>query len=1066
MSLTTPVRPRDRWNALAFVVFISALVIPLALTPLPFTADGRNHILRTLLVERALASGDGFPRYFPELAYGFGAPLLNYYAPLTYYLTAAMSATGIGLSYAFQLTLAISLVAGALGAAAWAGALYGDRARLPAAVLWTAAPYTLFNVYSRGAGPEALGLAWLPWLAWAITEAIQHGTLRARLTICIGAAGLMLTHNLTALLGFALLAILAVGEVVAALRQDPRNGLGARVAWAVAFGLLGLAASSFFWVPAILETSAVQLSAITGPAGYDFRGNFLSLETLLAGPFTYDPHRVLTPMPTAIGRGTLACAVLGLLSLVPGLATRRATSDAQGRDGRAMLLLALGMACLAMTLRSSQAVWEVLPMAQLIQFPYRWLGPATLFLAPFGARGMVWLQEQFDDLPWPNAFRQGLPILLLAVIVGLAWPWTFSKADPTLPARPVIADLYDAETRLSTVGLTSNGEFLPVGAVLPEPDPTWAQAVYVGTAERLDRTALPENALVTSVTQDRLAAVVDVDLAAASPLVFRWFEWPGWQATIDGAPTRVTAATGSGFVTVDVPAGRHQVAVWLGFTSLRQIVSVVSGLALMVALALAIGLYRRRSITPRSQSSRPAGVPGPQVMLAIGLVLCVSRVALAFTPSPFSQSRFDGSTISGVARPLRVVFGGELALLGLDLTPTFAADEPLALTAYWALTSSPLDHDLSYSFQLWDAFDRPVGHVDVQHPGGWPTRRWFAGDYAIDNLSVVVDPATAPGTYRLMVTAYGADANHATFTGRVDGGPEQAYVPLGNVQVTRASHRAAPADLPDVTWHSQAAGPFAAVGVARLPIEAQSGDVVLVDLYWQARLSGPAVEPRLVLRDSLNGDYDLGPARLTTDGLGLADWRADDLFALTTPIVISPDAVAGPADLLLTGSGPDVLLGSIDIGIPTRYYDVPDDITPARFSFAEAADLLGYRLSGDLAPGGALTVDLIWLSRDVTARSLKVFVHLIGADGLPAAQSDSVPVEGLRQTTGWLPPEVIVDTHRIALPATLSPGSYLLEIGLYDPATGARVAATSADTNANGPAQDTVELQAIVLLAR
>ena len=1060
------VKPRDWWNVLAWIVFIGALVVPLALTPLPFTADGRNHILRTLLVERALAAGEWFPRYFPELAYGFGAPLLNYYAPLTYYLTAALSATGIGLSYAFQLTLAISLVAGALGAATWAGAQYGEKARLPAAVLWAAAPYTLFNVYARGAGPEALGLAWLPWLAWALTEAVQHGTLRARLTICIGAAGLMLTHNLTALLGFALLAVLAVGEVIAALRQDRRDGLGQRLAWALAFGALGLAASSFFWVPALLETAAVQLSAITGPAGYDFRGNFLSLETLLAGPFTYDPHRVLTPMPTAIGRGMLACVALGLFAWISELARRRAAPGTHTRVGRDLLLLALGVACVAMTLQPSQPVWEVLPLAQLIQFPYRWLGPATLFLAPFGARGLVWLQEQFDILPWPKALQQGLPMALLAAIVVLAWPWTFSKDDPTLPAQPAIADLYEAETELHTIGLTSNGEFLPLNAVLPEPDPAWAQAAYAVTAERLDRTTLPESALVTSLSQERLAAAVDMEAPAATLLVFRWFEWPGWQATLDGAPVSVTAATGSGFVAVAVPAGRHHVEVWLGLTPLRWTVSVLSGLALVIALSLTIWLYRRRSVAPGPRPSPPAVSPVPRTALAIGLVLCVSRVGLAFTPSPFSQSRFDGSTVSGLASPLRVVFGGELVLLGLDVEPTVAADSPLVLTAYWALTAAPLDHDISYSFQLWDAYDRPVGHVDVQHPGGWPTRRWFAGDYAVDNLAVAIDPATAPGTYRLMVTAYNADADHATLTGRVNDGPEQAYVPLGHVQVTRPSQGATPTDLPDVTWHPQAEGPFAAVGVSHLPIEAQSGDVVLVDLYWQARASGLDVEPRLVLRDSLGRDYDLGEALWTSDGLGPADWRVDDLFALTTPIVIAPDAAAGPANLVLTGTGPDVTLGSIDIGIPTRFYDVPDDLTSAEFSFAEAADLLGYRLSGDLVPGGALTVDLVWRSREVTSHSLKVFVHVLGADGLPAAQSDSVPVQGLRQTSGWLPEEVIVDTHQIVLPDTLSPGAYTLEVGLYDPATGARVAVRPADTNANGPAQDTVELQTIVLLAR
>ena len=36
-------------------------------------------------------------------------------------------------------------------------------------------------------------------------------------------------------------------------------------------------------------------------------------------------------------------------------------------------------------------------------------------------------------------------------------------------------------------------------------------------------------------------------------------------------------------------------------------------------------------------------------------------------------------------------------------------------------------------------------------------------------------------------------------------------------------------------------------------------------------------------------------------------------------------------------------------------------------------------------------------------------------------------------TTGWLPGEIVVDRHTLAVPADLSPGRYLLIAALYDP---------------------------------
>ena len=50
----------------------------------------------------------------------------------------------------------------------------------------------------------------------------------------------------------------------------------------------------------------------------------------------------------------------------------------------------------------------------------------------------------------------------------------------------------------------------------------------------------------------------------------------------------------------------------------------------------------------------------------------------------------------------------------------------------------------------------------------------------------------------------------------------------------------------------------------------------------------------------------------------------------------------------------------------------------------------------------------------------------------------NVPAAGARPTTGWLPGEVIHDTHPLTLAPDASPGRYLLEVGMYDPTSGER----------------------------
>lgn len=1057
---TSPEPGRWRGRAL-LLLFVGALLIPLALTPLPFTADGRNHILRVVLLERALAAGDWFPRYFPELAYGYGAPLLNYYAPLTYYLTAAIARLGLGISHAYQVVLGLSLVMGAFGAAAWAGAWFGRRARLVAGVLWAASPYILYNIFTRGAGPEALGLAWLPWLIWSLSESLQHGTLRARITLGLSAAGLMLTHNLTALLGFGLLAVFALGELNIAWRCVPdRRALLQRLGWTALVVTLGLGASAFFWAPALLETNLVQASALTGPAGYDFRGNFLSLQTLLTGAFTFDPRRVLTPVPPAVGWGGL---VLGALSGV-ALFRQPTGSPCTLRRRRVALLASLALASLLMTLPISLPLWESLPLVYLIQFPYRWLGPAALLLAVLVGRGEAGLREFLSARGAPIVSLTWAPITLSLVLIVLAWPWTFAKSDPTLPAYPVVGDLYTAEVDLGTIGLTSNGEFLPIDAVLPMPDRDWASDVYQGSAKRL--ATLPSEVSITSVIQERLGASAHVSTPAATTVTFRWLYWPGWSATLDGAPIPVSASPENGFVQVVVPAGAHLLSVALGVTPVRLAAMLISWGSLGLAGLAVVIAWVRRGTTWRAPALAEAATWSPTpAMVLTAVVLILARGALGFVSSPFSSTRFDGQTVSAVSYPARVAFGDALVLLGLDLATQVPTDQPWTVTSYWML-ESPTDSNLSFSLQLWDESNHAVGQGDSQQPGGWPTRRWFPGEYAIDTLTLGLDPTTPPGRYRLMATVYEAgDGSQTTLPGRVAGGPEQAYVQVAEITLLRPSAPEARDDVAGAHWLTIDLGEFSAVTGINLPTQARSGDPVRLDLVWEARVS-PTRWPRLALRDADGVLHDLGQARLTTADFGPADWRAGDRWRIASPVVIPADVAAGPASWVIQNEGREVVLGEVDLTTPERSLQQPEGLNPRADLFGDVAELIGYRLDGEPVIGGSLAIELAWRSRTTIDRSLVVFVHLLGPDGLPAAQSDSVPAAGARPTTGWLPPEIIVDRHSLTLPETLAPGPYTLSIGLYDPATGVRVFVKSADTTAGAAVVDRVDLQSLEILAR
>ncbi len=123
---------------------------------------------------------------------------------------------------------------------------------------------------------------------------------------------------------------------------------------------------------------------------------------------------------------------------------------------------------------------------------------------------------------------------------------------------------------------------------------------------------------------------------------------------------------------------------------------------------------------------------------------------------------------------------------------------------------------------------------------------------------------------------------------------------------------------------------------------------------------------------------------------------------------------------------------------PITAIATPQHPLKATFGAAPLAQLLGYDLQMPQQTDGKLILTLYWQIQNRTSTSYKCFVHLIGPDGRPAAQQDSIPQAGHRPTTTWQPGEILPDTYTIDL-TPLPPGDYPLRIGFYDPTTGQRL---------------------------
>jgi hypothetical protein len=136
----------------------------------------------------------------------------------------------------------------------------------------------------------------------------------------------------------------------------------------------------------------------------------------------------------------------------------------------------------------------------------------------------------------------------------------------------------------------------------------------------------------------------------------------------------------------------------------------------------------------------------------------------------------------------------------------------------------------------------------------------------------------------------------------------------------------------------------------------------------------------------------------------------------------------------------DYPLRSLSIQAPDRAFDEPISGREIEVNFEDQIALVGLSIEPpDPVGEEPISVDLVWLGLAEMPLSYHVFVHLIDQDGQIVDQSDGVPANWTRPTTGWVAGEFMVDGHSLLIPEGTEPHDLSLRIGLYDPDSGDRL---------------------------
>ncbi|MBI1876941.1 MAG: hypothetical protein HYR94_01670, partial [Chloroflexi bacterium] len=137
-----------------------------------------------------------------------------------------------------------------------------------------------------------------------------------------------------------------------------------------------------------------------------------------------------------------------------------------------------------------------------------------------------------------------------------------------------------------------------------------------------------------------------------------------------------------------------------------------------------------------------------------------------------------------------------------------------------------------------------------------------------------------------------------------------------------------------------------------------------------------------------------------------------------------------------------IRLGPLKIGGSPPGVTVPEaqPQNPLNISFGDQITLLGFDLNpaeGTQAKSKIVNLKLYWRADSPPPTDYTVFIHLLDPAGNPAAQFDRPPAAGAYPTSLWDPGEIIAHEHLLQ---NLPPGRYTIQVGLYRPDTGERLA--------------------------
>jgi len=518
---------------------------------LPATMDGLIHIATMAQFSDALTQGN-FPVIWLNNFANYGLPVGLFSHQLPIYLGAIITIITSDPVLSANIITLIGVMGANILFYKFLRIYFPETVSFFATILFCLAPYRILNVYIRGAIPETFSLIFLPLILIVLHRLFVLKKINSLFLLVLALIGLILTHPMMALIyGFFIapyfIFLLSPRIKTLNIKEWTRVYLSP-ILIVCTSGLIALGVAGYYIVPLLVEKKYFYFGQYSTIFNYSFLGlsNLIDFRWhyLLGTDVFTRAHTLQVGIVESLGLS------IGLIFFLKEIVFKKKLND----YSFFVLCIASGILIIFFLLPISSDVYDVVPVLQNIQFPWRMLSVLVIIPPLLFA---IFMQRYKNPLLFYG-------IVLLVVIIRV--PELYGKNYTSYQN----SFYHSNKDNLHSVNMNT----------------IWSEEAvdYSLKVRQYDIVEGKGSVIERSISNS--TRIYEISAQTPLKMVDYTFYFPGWNVLIDNKPVLIQFQDPAlrGVITYMVLEGKHEVKIIFEDTNVRKVGKGLSVISIGVLL--------------------------------------------------------------------------------------------------------------------------------------------------------------------------------------------------------------------------------------------------------------------------------------------------------------------------------------------------------------------------------------------------------------------------------------------------------------------------------------------------